>query len=139
MERKVEIGIFLVRVVVGLIFFIHGFIKVQGGIEILAQWFESIGIPGFLAYAVTAIELIGGMAMILGVGTRIISALFAIVMIVAIVTVKFEGGFTGTEAMTGYEFDLLLLAVSIQLGISGSKFLSLEALLKRSRETTINW
>ena len=62
--------------------------KFQGGIGNTAGWFESIGIPGFLAYVVGTIELVGNIALILGLGTRIVSALLAVVMIGAILKVE---------------------------------------------------
>ncbi|MGJ9383576.1 DoxX family protein [Salipaludibacillus sp. CF4.18] len=53
----------------------HGSDKFLGGIENTAGWFDSIDILGFLAYIVATIEMVGGIALILGIGTRIISTL----------------------------------------------------------------
>lgn len=61
-------------------FFIHGVSKFQGGIGNTAGFFDSLGIPGFVAYIVASIELIGGLAVILGLGTRIVSVLFVVIM-----------------------------------------------------------
>ena len=46
--------------------------KFSAGISGTVGWFASMGLPGFLAYVVAIIELVGGIAMILGVGTRIV-------------------------------------------------------------------
>ena len=51
---------------IGLIFVLHGWSKFEGGISGTVGFFESIGIPGFLASVVAIIELVGGAAMILG-------------------------------------------------------------------------
>ncbi|MCQ6276089.1 DoxX family protein [Bacillus sp. V3B] len=124
MLLKNEVGALILRVVLGVIFFIHGLVKFQDGIENTVGWFSSIGLPGFLAYGVALIELVGGMALIIGFGTKIISALLAILMIGATLKVKLAVGFLGNGQMAGYELDLALLAMAIYLAINGSKLLS---------------
>ena len=53
MTNKLEIGALVLRVVLGITFFIHGLVKFrQGGIENIVGWFASIGLPGALAYVV---------------------------------------------------------------------------------------
>jgi putative oxidoreductase len=47
---KNEIGALILRVTLGALFLIHGIVKFQGGIENIVGWFESIGLPGFMAY-----------------------------------------------------------------------------------------
>ena len=138
MLLKNEIGALILRVVLGITFFIHGFVKFQGGIENQVGWFSSIGLPGFLAYVVALIELVGGFALIIGFGTKIISALLAILMIGATVKVKLALGFLGNGQMAGYELDLALLAMAIYLAINGSKLLSLNQLItqKDSKDLT---
>ncbi|KAB2330511.1 DoxX family protein [Cytobacillus depressus] len=133
MVQKYEWGLLILRVVLGITFLIHGIAKFQMGLGNVAGWFESIGIMGFLGYAVAFIELIGGIALLLGLGTRIISALIAIVMFVAIFAVKLSVGFMGTEG-AGYELDLALLAMAIVLFISGSQKFSLDNKLFGSTE-----
>jgi putative oxidoreductase len=125
MLLKNEVGALILRVVLGITFFIHGFIKFQGGIENQVAWFSSIGLPGFSAYAVALIELVGGFALVVGFLTKIISVLLAILMIGATIKVKLALGFLGNGQMAGYELDLALLAMAIFLAISGSKLLSL--------------
>jgi uncharacterized membrane protein YphA (DoxX/SURF4 family) len=121
MNTNKEIGTVILRIIIGLIFFIHGFVKFQGGIENIAVWFSRIGIAGFMAYVVASIELIGGIALIVGFGTRVVSVLFALLMIGAIVKVKLAAGFLGNSKMAGYELELAYLAISLFLAINGSK------------------
>lgn len=97
-----EIGKVILRVVLGLTFFIHGLSKFQGGILNTVGYFESLGVPGFLAYAVAAVELVGGIALILGIGTRFVSTLFALIMVGAIITAKLPAGFLGTNLIWYY-------------------------------------
>lgn len=124
MNRNVA-GTVILRVILGLTFFIHGLSKFQGGLSNTAGFFESLGIPGFLAYVVTVIELIGGIMLILGIGTRIVSVLFAVIMLGAIFTVKLSAGFLGNDQMAGYELELALLAMAIFLAIANSSTFSL--------------
>lgn len=121
-----QMGTVILRVVLGLIFFIHGLVKFQGGIGNTAGFFDSVGIPGFMAYIVGSIELIGGIAMMIGLGTRIIAALFALILLGAIFTVKLSAGFLNG----GYELDLMLLAVSIHLILTGKTPYSIDSKLK---------
>ncbi|KEQ23916.1 DoxX family protein [Paenibacillus tyrfis] len=125
-----ELGALIVRIVLGVTFLLHGLQKFQSGIDKAAGFFQSVGLPGFLAYAVGGIELIGGICMILGLGVRVFGALFSIIMLGAILTVKMSQGFIG-----GYEFDLALFAMSLHLLISGNRVLAVDSLFrKRSAE-----
>ncbi|GAA4721981.1 DoxX family protein [Brevibacillus fulvus] len=126
MNRKQDVGILILRLAVGLTFFIHGLIKFQSGLGNIGGFFESVGLPSFLAYIVAIIETFGGLAVVLGLATRFVAVLFSIVMIGAIITVKLPGGFTGNGQGAGYELDLLLLAGSICLVLTGANGLSLD-------------
>ena len=103
-----NIGLLIARIVLGVTFFLHGLAKFQGGIGGTAEFFGSIGLPGALAYIVAIIELVGGILMILGLFTKVISLLFIVVMLGAIGTVKLEAGF-----LDGFELELALIALSI--------------------------
>ncbi|MBP0725730.1 DoxX family protein [Bacillus sp. RG28] len=128
MIKKYEIGALVLRLVLGITFFIHGFAKFQGGIENVAGWFSSMGLPGFMAYAIATIELVGGIALILGLGTRVISTLFVFVMLGAIIKVKLAAGFMGDGKTAGYELELVLLAIAVYLVVCGSRLFSLQNL-----------
>jgi putative oxidoreductase len=121
-----ELGKFILRVVLGIIFFAHGLSKFQGGINNTVGFFDSLGIPGFVAYVVAVIELVGGIAMIIGLGTRIVSVLFAVIMLGAIFTVKLPAGLLGNGQTGGYELDLALLAISIYFTTANKSVLSLD-------------
>jgi putative oxidoreductase len=129
MSNRNEIGSLLLRVVLGIVFLAHGVSKFQGGIGNTAGWFDSIGIPGFLAYAVGTIELVGGIALILGIGTRVVSLLLGIIMLGAIFTVNLQAGL-----LEGYVLDLVLLVLAAHLVLNGSKLLSLEQVIYKGKE-----
>lgn len=132
--NKNEIGKVILRVVFGLTFFIHGLDKFQAGIAGTAGYFDSIGIPGFMAYIVAVIELVGGLVMIFGLGTRIVSVLFALIMIGAIFTAKLPLGFLGNGQMAGYELDLLLLAISIYFIFANASRFSLDGVFSKKNQ-----
>ncbi|WP_419954370.1 DoxX family protein [Neobacillus niacini] len=126
---KNEIGALILRVTLGAIFFIHGVVKFQGGIENIAGWFESLGLPGVMAYGVALLEIIGGILLIVGLATRLVAALFALLMIGATIKVKLAIGLLGNGQMAGYELDLAFLAIAVYLLINGSKLLSISQLI----------
>ncbi len=128
MKNKQDIGALLLRVILGVIFIGHGAEKFQGGIGNIAGWFESIGLPGFLAYIVASIELAGGIAMLLGLASRIVGGLFVLVLLGAIVKVQFAAGFIG-----GYAYDLALVAMSAYFLLNGSKRISLDYYITKIR------
>ncbi|MGE6630905.1 DoxX family protein [Bacillus sp. NPDC077027] len=136
MKTNQEIGAIFIRVILGAIFFFHGLQSFQEGIGGIAAFFGQMGIPEFMAYVVKTIELVGGIALILGLGTRIFATLFVPIMVVAIITVGFSKGFIG-----GFEFELSLLVMSIFLALSGSKLFSIDGLIKQQqqqKETNFN-
>ncbi|PKG23346.1 DoxX family protein [Niallia nealsonii] len=135
MENKYELSTLILRVILGVSFFIHGVVKFQGGIENTVGWFGSIGLPGFLAYGVALIEVVGGLAVVLGLFTRLISVLFILLMVGAIVKVKLAVGFLGNGQMAGYELDLAFVAMAAAIAITGSKFYALDQLIFKGRKT----
>ncbi|MCA1022022.1 DoxX family protein [Halobacillus litoralis] len=130
---KKDAGSLVMRAVVGIIFFMHGLAKFQGGISGTAGWFESMGIPGFAAYATAVIELIGGLLLLIGLGTRITAALLAVIMIGAIVTVKWEAGLMGSDGAAGYELDLALFAIAFYFVWNGSSTLSVDQMIRNRK------
>ncbi|MGG1675423.1 DoxX family protein [Neobacillus sp. NRS-1170] len=127
--KKTEVGVFILRVFLGLSFFIHGVSKFQSGISNTASWFDSIGLPGFMAYAVAIIELIGGLLLIIGFGTRYIAVLFLFIMIGAIIKVKFAAGFMGNGQGAGYELELAFAVMAGFLFLNSNSTLSLDSKL----------
>lgn len=126
--NKNELSILFLRVFLGVSFYIHGLAKFKKGLANTAEHFESLGLPEYLAYAVAYIELFGGIALVFGLGSRIVSALFGIIMIGAILTVKLSAGFLG-----GYELDLAYLIIAILIAVNGSKLFALDQLLFKSK------
>ncbi|RAL21405.1 DoxX family protein [Thermoflavimicrobium daqui] len=133
--NKQQIGNLVLRLVLGIIFLVHGIAKFQTGLDNTAGWFQSIGLPGALAYIVAIMEVACGLAVIVGLATRWVSAGLTIILLGAIFTVKLSAGFTGTAGKTGYEFDLALLAISVYLTLVGSEGLSMDRWLLRGKKS----
>ena len=119
------------RIVLGIIFIVHGYMKLFGGIEGTTGFFTNIGIPlaGFFAYVVAIVEFFGGIALILGIFVKIASSLLAVDMVVAILVVHLSKGFLISNG--GYEFTLVLLGGLIALILLGAGELSLQKVFKK--------
>lgn len=125
-------GLLVLRVVTGVIMIVHGWQKFfVDGIAGVSAFFGSMGIPaaGVGAVAVATIELVGGLLLIAGLGTRIVGGLFAAAMIGAIVFVHGANGFLAAGG--GYEFVLLLAGVGASLALTGGGRYAVDALIKR--------
>ena len=126
-------GLVPLRLVVGLVFVVHGaqklFVFGFGG---AAGFMAKVGIPlpSVAAVVVTAVEILGGLALVLGLGTRVAAALLAFEMLVAILTVRLKMGFVG-----GYEFELTLLAASLSLALLGAGPVSVRKIFARRTGT----
>ena len=119
MPRAQELGIAVLRIVVGIVFLVHGAQKLFViGVGPVAHMFGGIGIPlpQVSAIVVTLVEFAGGIALILGVVTRWAAVLLAIDMAVAVGKVHLHGGFFLPR---GYEFALTLLAACVALALAG--------------------
>jgi uncharacterized membrane protein YphA (DoxX/SURF4 family) len=139
-EKQRHLVPLIIRVVVGLMFLLHGLQKfgvfggggIQGVIGMFGNW--GIPAPGIMAPLVALIELVGGLLLILGLGTRIVTIPLIIIMLVAIFAVKIQGGINPI-GNGGYEVDLLMLVTLVSLLILGSGPLALERKVLNSRMT----
>lgn len=95
----------LLRVTSGVWFLLHAGLKIfvftPAG---TAGFFESIGLPGPLAYLVIAAELLGGLALIAGFKTRIVAVALSLILIGSIYTPHFAAGFFFSNPNGGWEF-----------------------------------
>ncbi|HLC50334.1 MAG TPA: DoxX family protein [Candidatus Nanoarchaeia archaeon] len=108
-----EWALALLRVVLGVLFTYHGYVKlfVPGGFKGTVAFFLAIGlpVPAYTALLVSVVEFFGGLALIVGLLTRWTSALLFVEMLVALFKVHLKNGFF-IGSSYGYEFVLLLLA-----------------------------
>jgi len=111
-----EYSLMVLRICVGVVFVGHGALKLFGGLNKFVAFLEQAGVPfpGLMAAVVAAIEFLGGLAIVLGTGTRISALLLSGVMVVAMLTVTLARGLAG-----GYDINLALLGGLLCLLLSG--------------------
>ncbi len=111
-------GTTLLRVAVGSVFVAHGVSKLFMGFTNVGDFLVSAGIPypTIAAVVLTMVELLGGVAMILGVLTRYVAIMLAFDMAVAILTVHLKNGFFMPD---GSEYAMVLLAANLNFILAG--------------------
>lgn len=130
--RFAKWGMLPLRIVVGLVFLMHGGQKLfifglAGTADIMGKL--GLPLPIVCAAIVIAVELLGGLAILLGVFARVAGALLAFEMVVAIIVARVHGGFF---APYGYEFELTLLGASLTFALNGPGRMSLDEIWHRS-------
>ena len=122
-----EWSLTLLRIVLGVIFLYHGYLKlfVAGGFTGTVNFLASIGmpVPLYSALLVSVVEFAGGLFLILGVVTRWSSALLLVDMLIALFVVHFKNGLLVSKG--GYEFVLVLVAGLVVVLASGAGKISL--------------
>jgi putative oxidoreductase len=132
------------RLIVGFGFMQHGFAKLGRGPEHFATILQALGTPAphLMAWISILTELLGGLAILLGVFVPLAAIPMAILLVVAIVTVHLRFGFSSVKLLAvtaagpqlgppGYETNLLYLACLAALVLGGSGPFAIERLIKR--------
>ena len=135
------------RLIVGFGFMQHGYAKLARGPDDFANILHALGMPfpDLLAWATVAIELLGGLAVLLGAFIPLVSVPMAVVLLVAIFTVHLPNGFSSIKLQSvtatgahfgqpGYETDLLYLAGLVALVLGGSGPLAIDGLWMGRRD-----
>ena len=135
------------RLIVGYGFMEHGFAKLAKGPDAFANILQAIGVPGahFMAWSTVLVEILGGLAVILGAFVTLASLPMAAVLLVAMFTVHLPYGFSSIKlnAVTaagaqfgppGYEVNLLYLACLAALVLGGPGPLAIDGLIRKRRK-----
>jgi putative oxidoreductase len=124
-----QLGITVLRVSLGLMWIAHALLKLfVFTLPGTAQYFASIGFPGVLAYPVFAAELLGGIALLLGLYAR--QAALALVPVMSVAAwVHLPNGWVHTSSGGGWEYPVFLIAASVALWLLGDG----AAAIKRSQ------
>lgn len=125
-QRQIDLGIALLRISFGVMLIAHSvvlkyFVYTLPG---TAQFFQSIGLPGPLAYVVFAVEALAGIALVLGIGTRYAAAAVVPVLVGAL-WAHAGNGWVFSGANGGWEYPLYLTVLAIAQILLGEGALAL--------------
>lgn len=111
---------FLLRVSTGILFLAHGLMKVfVFTIPGTVGFFESLGLPGILAYLTILAEIAGGLLLILGVATRAVSV--ALIPVLLGATWAHSGnGWSFSAAGGGWEYPLFWTVAQVSVALLGA-------------------
>lgn len=132
------------RLIVGYGFIAHGSAKLFKGPDTFAAVLHALGVPAphLMAWLTIAIEIVGGLAVLLGAFVWVVSIPMTAVLLVAMLTVHLPYGFSSIKLLgvtasgaqfgpPGYEVDLLYIACLATLVVGGPGPLALDGLLER--------
>ncbi len=118
------------RVALGGTMMLHGYPKVKDGAKQAGQWMKSMGIPSWTASLAMILEFFGGILLITGLLTRIISAFIAVFMFSNIIMkkTKMKASYVAMDKPS-YEVDVLYLILAVTLAIIGPGAISIDHLI----------
>jgi putative oxidoreductase len=134
-SSRVDTALAVLRVVIGAIFIAHGAQKLfVFGLAGITGGFAQMGVPlpAVTAPVVSVLEFFGGLALLLGLQTRVVAIGLALDMLGAILFVHLKGGFFAPK---GIEFPLSLFGCAIALALAGAGYYSLDRVLAERRGT----
>jgi putative oxidoreductase len=120
-----QLGIALLRIALGSMWIAHALLKLLVfTLPGTAQFFQSVGYPGWLAYPVFALELAGGLAMVFGLYARQVALALTPVMLAA-AAVHFANGWVFSNPQGGWEYPIFLAVASVALYLIGDGALAM--------------
>jgi putative oxidoreductase len=132
MTHSTSYAALLLRVALGTMFIAHALLKIlvftPAG---TVGFFASLGVPGWLAYPTIGAELIGGVLLVAGIQTRLVSLALVPVLIGSIVLVHGGNGWLFTNANGGWEYPAFLTVATFVQSLLGDGAHSLGAVLGR--------
>lgn len=114
--KCVDKALLVLRIVAGLIFIIHGWGKLFGGtpgIPGFTGYLVTLGVPaaGLFAWVIAILEFFGGIALVLGIGTRLVAGLLTIEMAIAFLLVS--------RSLPKGDVELALFGIAFALAMGG--------------------
>lgn len=106
LEKNIDLGLLILRVSIGGLMLLHGIAKLQHGAGFIEDVVVGAGLPSFIAYGVYVGEVIAPLFILLGLGTRVASLIFAGNCLVAALLVHSQDIFTLNE-QGGWTVELL--------------------------------
>ena len=119
-SRTAPYAALILRLTLGVMFIAHSLVLKHFTYTLpgTAQFFESLGLPGALAYLTFWAELIGGIALVAGFATRWVS-LALIPILLGATWVHLGNGWVFSGANGGWEYPVFLIAVSLVQALLG--------------------
>ena len=142
---------FILRLITGIGFIVHGWAKLSRSVgsfeKLLSQL--NVPLPGLMSNVVPYIELLGGIAILVGFLIRIVSIPLIVSMLVAMFTIHIHYGFSSIKTIglnadgpvfgpPGYEINLLYIAILISFIITGAGKLSVDEIFARRKNNAVN-
>jgi putative oxidoreductase len=125
--RTAPYAALLIRLALGAMFIAHGLTKwLLFTLPGTAEFFASVGFPGWTAYPVTALEVVGGAALVLGVYVRPLAALLAVELLAA-ASVHWHNGWMFSNPDGGWEYPVFLAVTCAALALLGDGVHALKA------------
>lgn len=119
-NRSFDLAVLILRLGLGAVFIAHAMLKITVfGLPGTAQFFTTVGFPGWMAYVVTFAELAGGIALILGIYTRQVAYALMPILLGAFY-VHIGNGWLFTNNNGGWEYPLFLVVATIVQALLGS-------------------
>jgi putative oxidoreductase len=132
-QRTAPYAALVLRVSLGLMFIAHALLKYAVfTLPGTVQFFESVGLPGPLAYVVFVAELVGGALILIGAWSRWVSAALVPVLIGAL-SVHAGNGWLFTNANGGWEYPAFLVAAAITQALLGDGRFAVTSLLRQGQ------
>jgi len=135
----------LLRLIVGFGFMAHGWAKISRGTAGFEKLLIQTGVPmhHLLSYVAPYTELIGGLAILIGLATRFVTVPLVVTMLTAMFTIHIHYGFSAVKTIgltpagplfgpPGYEINLIYIAALLSLMITGGGTFSADTLLKNN-------
>lgn len=125
--RTLNAGATMLRVTLGAMYVSHAWFKITAfGVAGFAGWLDSLGLPGFMAGPVIALELIGGILILTGFYARYVS--IALLPVLAVATwVHLPNGLIFSNANGGWEYPVFLMIASLVQALIGDGALALKS------------
>ena len=127
--RTAPYAALLLRTSLGVMFIAHALLKIlvftPAG---TVGFFASLGVPGWLAYPTMGAELIGGLLLVAGIQTRVVSLALVPVLLGSIVLVHGGNGWLFSNANGGWEYPLFLMVAALTQALLGDGAYSLRSL-----------
>lgn len=141
-ETQDDTALFVLRLLLGIVFFPHGMQKVFGwfggpGFSVAMEGFTvKMGIPAAFAFLAILAESAGSLGLITGFLTRIAAFGISCNMVVAVAMIHYKNGFFmnwfGKQSGEGFEYHILVIAITIALMMKGGGRWSVDGFLGKN-------